>query len=636
MSDEVKKESHIFQAEIIKVLDILAKSLYTNKEVFIRELISNAADAISKVRLNLLTDKELEGKELPLEINLELDKDSNTITISDTGIGMTRDELIENIGTIAHSGTGDFLQKLAEASKNKDTDIIGQFGVGFYSVFMVAKKVTLTTKSATPGEEAWEWESDGSGSYTLAPAEKKDRGTSIKIYLDEEAKDFTEEFRVKSVIQKYSNFIPYPIKLKDETLNKVTAIWREQKSSIKEEDYNEFYKFLTNFQDDPFLHIHFSADAPIQFHTIFYVPKKNYDFFKMGHQDYGLDLYSNKVLIQKDCKDLLPEYLRFIKGVVDSEDIPLNVSRETIQDDRKILTIKTNITSRFINTLTEMAENEEERYNEFWNEFGRFIKEGINMDFNNRDKLSKLLRFSTSKDTTGKKLISLNEYIENMQVDQTEIYYICGNDRESVEKSPHLEAFKKNDVEVLYLYDPMDDFAMSSLGTYEGKNIKSIDSGDLDFIKNKPADIVDTSEEPKDYQSKFEKFIDFMKKTLGDKVIDIIESKRLTDSPVCLVNPENSPSTHVQKLLKMMDQNYAVGKKIFEINRKHEIVKNLAEIYDRKPDAPLLTDYINQLYENALMMEGIVSDPSQIVVRMNKILNDAVELKSEKYGKIIT
>lgn len=434
MTEKMKHEEGFeFQAEIKKLLNILSHSLYTHKEVFLRELISNASDALTKIRYYSLTNPDYEGKDLPLEININVDEKSKILTISDTGIGMTKDEIIQNVGTIAKSGSLDFIANLSEQAK-KDSNIIGQFGVGFYSVFMVADEVRIRTKSYKKDEPAFEWHSDGTGKYFLNPIEKERRGTDIVVHLKDDEKEYTEKSRIQSIIKKYSNFVSFPIMVCGERANQITAIWKEPKKNITEEQYNEFYKFISNTEDIPLFRLHTSAEAPIQFSSIVYCPSTNYETYGFKKLEHGLQLYSNKILIQSDCKLLLPEYLRFVRGVVDSADIPLNISRETFQDNRIIHKMKSILVKQIITLLQDLAKNEKEKYETFWRQFGRILKEGVHFDFENRDQLSHLLRFNSSTCTDASGLISLKEYIDRMKPEQKEIYYITAVNRETIEK----------------------------------------------------------------------------------------------------------------------------------------------------------------------------------------------------------
>lgn len=634
MSEKMKhEESFEFQAEIKKLLNILSHSLYTHKEVFLRELISNASDALTKMRFLTLTNQESADKDLPLEITIDVDEKNKTLTISDTGIGMTRDEIIQNIGTIAKSGSLEFIAKLSEQAK-KDSSIIGQFGVGFYSVFMVADEVKVRTKSYKDSQ-AYEWRSDGTGKYFLNPTEKEKRGTEIIVHLKEEEKEYTGKARIQSIIKKYSNFVSFPIIVCGERANQITAIWKEPKREIKEEQYNEFYKFITNTEETPLFHLHTSAEAPIQFHSILYCPATNHEVYGFKKLEHGVQLYSNKILIQSDCKLLLPEYLRFIHGVVDSADIPLNISRETFQDNRIVHKIKNILVKQVLALLQDLAKNEKEKYETFWRQFGRILKEGVHTDFENRDTLAQLMRFNSSKCSDSAGLTSLKEYVDRMKPEQKEIYYITAVNRDTIEKSPYLEIFRKKDVEVLYLTDPNDEFLLSGLMEFEKKPIRSVDQANLDLLKDTESKIVDTSQEPQNYEEMFTHLMKTMKVVLADKVLDVKESHRLSDSPCCLVNPDGMPSVHVQKLIQMVDTNYRVSKKIMEINRKNHMIQNLAKMNENPGCQPLVEKIVQQLFENTLMQDGVVLDPVSMVPRLNDLIEELTKATLGEGKKII-
>jgi len=635
MAEQVKQnETFEFQAEIKKLLNILSHSLYTHKEVFLRELISNASDALTKLHFLSLTDTDYEGKDLPLEITIDLDEKNRTLTITDTGIGMNRDEIIENVGTIAKSSSLEFIAKLSEEAK-KDSNVIGQFGVGFYSVFMVADEVKIRTKSYKKDEPAIEWQSDGTGKYVLNPIEKEKRGTEIIVHLKEEEKEYTDKTRVESIIKKYSNFVSFPILLGGERVNQITAIWKEPKKDITEEQYNEFYKFISNTEEKPLFRLHTSAEAPIQFYSILYCPTTNYENFIMKKLEHGIQLYSNKILIQQDCKVLLPEYLRFICGVVDSSDIPLNISRETFQDNRIVQKIKSVLVKQVLGLLQDIAEKEKEKYETFWRQFGRILKEGVFFDFENQGALAQLMRFNSSKCDDSNGLVSLKEYKERMKPEQKEIYYITAVNRETIEKSPYLEIFRKKDIEVFYLTDPNDEILLSNLGEFEKIPLVSADQANLNLVQESDKNIVDTSEEPQNYEEMFKHILKTMKAVLGDRILDVKESYRLSDSPCCLVNPDKAPSVHVQKLIHMMDKNYQITKKIMEVNRKHRLIQNLARMNENPSNQQLVEKITNQLFENALMQDGVVSDPTSMVPRVNELLEELTNATLGESKRII-
>ncbi len=627
---ETTKTKFEFKAETKKLLDILVHSLYTSSEIFLRELISNSSDALDKLRFESNKGTDIADKELPLEIRIDFDDKKNLVTITDTGIGMTRDELIANIGTIAKSGSEEFLKQLAE-NKEAVNNIIGRFGIGFYSVFMVAKEVVIKTKSFKKDQNAVEWRSDGTGDYEISDlTEQIKRGTTIEVYLKDDAKEFAEKYRLEGIIKKHSNFISFPIFLKDEKVNTIAAIWREPKSSIKKEQYDEFYKFLTYDNEEPLETIHSSVDAPIQFNALLFIPKKSYEFWRWNRDDYGLDLYVRRVLIQHQNKDLLPEYLSFVKGVVDSEDLPLNISRETLQENIIFTKISQSVTSNVLSHLTKLAKDNPERYADFWKEHGKIFKLGY-MDFANMEKYQSLLRFNSSESKDEKELVSLEEYAGRMKKDQKEIFYALGASREAIDMNPHLEIFKSKGLEVLYLYDPVDEFVVTSIRKYKDFDFKSVDAANLKDIE-KLEDVV-KDEEPKEKLSKeddkaFGRLMLKMKEILGDRVTEVHESKRLKGSPATLINPDDSMSSTMQKILKMSNQGLAMPaqKRLMEINKDHKLIINLVSVFKKNENDQFIVDTTEQLYESALLLEGSLDDPHKLVNRLNKMLTEASDL----------
>ena len=627
---ETHKTKFEFKAETKKLLDILVHSLYTSKDIFLRELISNSSDALDKLRFESNKGTDIADKDLTLEIKIGFDDKKNTITISDTGIGMTRDEMIANIGTIAKSGSEEFLKQLSE-NKDAINNIIGRFGIGFYSVFMVAKEVVIKTKSYKKDEVAVEWKSDGLGDYEISDIDGEiNRGTTIEIFLKDDAKEFAEKYRLESIIKKHSNFISFPIYLENEKINTIAAIWREPKSNLKKEQYDEFYKFLTYDTEEPFETIHTSVDAPIQFNSLLFIPKKSYEYWRFNRDDYGLDLYVRRVLIQHQNKELLPEYLSFVKGVVDSEDLPLNISRETLQENIIFTKIAQSVTSNILSDLIKVAKDSPERYAEFWKEHGRIFKLGY-MDFSNADKYQQLLRFNSSVSKDEKELVSLEDYVSRIKKDQKEIYYSLGTSKEAIDLNPHLEIFKAKGLEVLYLYDPVDEFVVSSIRKHKDFDFKSVDGvnlKDLDKLED-----VEKNEEPKEKFSKeddkaFGKLLLKMKEILGDSVTEVHESKRLKGSPSCLINPDDTMSSTMQKILKMSNQGMAMPpqKRLMEINKDHKLIKNLIHVFKKNESDQFIADTTEQLYESALLLEGNLEDPHKLVNRLNKMLTDASEL----------
>lgn len=631
-SKETGTKKYEFKAEVKQLLDILVHSLYTSREIFLREVISNASDALDKLRFESTRGTEITDKDLPLEIKVDFDEKAKTITVTDTGIGMTSDEVIKNIGTIAKSGSADFLKQLKE-SKADANNIIGKFGVGFYSVFMVAEEVIIKTKSFKQGEPAIEWRSNGLGDYEIAEIDgSMNRGTIVEIHLKEDAKEFAEKYRLETVIKKHSNFITFPIYLGSEKINTVSALWREPKTNVKKEQYDEFYKFLSYNSEEPADVIHVTVDAPIQFNALMFIPKKSYDFFGYNRDDHGLDLYVRRVLIQHKNKDLLPEYLGFVKGVVDSEDLPLNISRETLQENLVFTKIAQNITGQVLSYLLKKAKDEPEKYAEFWKEHGRIFKMGYS-DFANLEKYNELLRFNSSSNEDAKGLTSLDEYVSRFKEEQKEIYYAFGNSREAISQDPHLEIFKNKGLEVLYLYDPLDEFVISTVRKYKDYEFKSVDSvelknldkyNDLEEKKDKPADL---SEEDGKH---FDSLLSRIKDILGDRVVEVKESKRLSGSPAILVNPDDSMSSAMQKILRMTNKEMGVQKKVFEINRDHKLIRNILKVFKSNSKDEYITNVVEELFESALLLDGSLDDPHKLVTRLNKLLEQSSDLYTEK------
>jgi molecular chaperone HtpG len=582
MKQDQSAKKYEFKAEIKQLLDILVHSLYTSREIFLRELISNASDALDKVRFELTRGTEVKDKELPLEIRISFDEKENTVTLTDTGVGMTRDEIIANIGTIAKSGSADFIRKLAE-NKAEANNIIGKFGVGFYSVFMAAKEVVIKTRSYLPDESPVEWRSDGLGSYELIESDEDlKRGTTLIIHLKDDAKEFADKYRLTGIIKKYSNFITFPIYTGDERINTLSAIWREPRTSVKQDQYDEFYKFLTYDTEAPFSVIHSSVDAPIQFYTMLFIPPKSIEMFRYNREDYGLDLYVRKVLIQHKSKDILPEYLSFIRGVVDSEDLPLNISRETLQENIIFTKISQAVTSQVLSHLARMAKDEPDKYKLFWKEHGRFFKMGYT-DFTNQDKFMNLLRFNSSTSENAEDVISLEEYTSRMKEGQKEIYYASGGSRDAINLDPHLEIFRNKGIEVLYLYDPVDEFVISSLRKFKDFELKTVDSVDLKSL-DKFSDVKEREKVEglsKDDEKHFDSLLARIKEILGERITDVKASSRLVDSPSCLVSPDDGFSAQMQKLFRMTNQDVGPQKKLFEVNKDHKLIRNLLKILNR-------------------------------------------------------
>ncbi len=615
-----KKTTHKFKAEVSQLLDILVHSLYTNKEIFLRELVSNASDALEKVRFKATT-AGVEDEVAP-EIRIESDKDAGTVTIIDTGIGMTRDELMRNIGTIAHSGTAE-LTRMAQEGKESLDALIGRFGVGFYSVYMVSDEVTVTTRSMEGDAKAIVWTSDGKTDYKLQELDEDlPRGTKIEVKLKEDmVSQFANNAALKNIINKHSNFINFPIYVGEEKVNTVTALWREPKFQIKEEQYAEFYKFLTMDSEDPFDTLHTSVDAPVQFNALMFTPKSGDDPFGMNRDNRGLDLYVRRVLIEKQNKDLLPEYLGFIKGVVDTEDLPLNISRETLQDNVLMRKISSTLVKQVLNNLEKMAKDNADRYNEFWKAHGNLFKAGY-MDFFNKEKFANLVRFNASSSEDAEGLTSFAEYISRAKEEQKEIYYAYGPSREALGLSPHLEVFRKKNLEVLYLYEPIDEFVMDSVRDYEGYTLTAAEHADMEKL-----DKFETTEKEEkaealsdDQKSVLDKLLVRIKDVLGDGVTEVKASQRLSDSPVCLANPDGNVTSSMDKIMRVVSKDSSIPKKVLEINPDHALVRNMLTIFEKDENDPFIDQAANQLFESALLLEGYLTDPHALVGRVQELL----------------
>ncbi|AGF78169.1 molecular chaperone of HSP90 family [Desulfocapsa sulfexigens DSM 10523] len=615
--------THEFQAETKRLLDIVINSLYTERDIFIRELISNSSDALEKMRHESLTKEDVFDAHVPLEVSIDLDEEKHTMTITDTGIGMTRAELETNLGTIAHSGSGKFVAELAEAAR-KDVNLIGQFGVGFYAAFMAGSKVTVQSRS-WDGSEGNEWVSEGAGSFTISEKPGLHRGTKIIIELKDDAHDYDKKWKVEGIIKQYSTFVPFPIKLEGETVNTVQAIWTRNKSEITDEEYNDFYKFVGNAFDEPHYRLHFSVDAPLAINAVLFAPKENFEAMGFGRVDPGVNLYCQKVLIDQHSENILPEWLRFLKGVVDSEDLPLNISRQALQDNALVMKLRKVITKRFLKFLAEEAKRDSEYYLDFWNTFGIYLKEGVTSDFEFQKELAQLVRFESSRSEDGKPT-SLAEYVERMAEGQEEIYYINGPSRAAIEAGPYVEMFKKKNIEIVYTMEPIDDFVLNHLGEFEGKKLVSADRADLDLSKS--GDDTDSDEETAEKLSSGDSsdLLTWLKKTLEDKVAEVIESKRLVDSPAMIVNPDGYMTSSMERIMaaSRMEKGLAheASKKNLEVNLSSPLIKQLADLV--KSDESFASDVAFQIYDNAMIQAGLVVDPMVMVERNYKILSKAV------------
>lgn len=622
-----EKATYEFKAETKKLLDIVINSLYTERDVFVRELISNAADALEKFRHASITEKEVFDGHMPLEITIELDEKKNTLTITDTGIGMTRSELEHNLGTIAHSGSNTYLAELVEAAK-KDVSLIGQFGVGFYSAFMAGKTVRVQTRSWDKSE-GHEWVSDGTGSFTITEMSGLHRGTKVIVELKDDAKDYAQKWKINSIIKQYSSFVSFPIKIDGETINTVQALWTKNKNDVKEEEYNEFYKFIGNAATDPMYRLHFSADVPLAINALLFVPAENFEVFGFGKVDPGVNLYCQRILIDQHSKNILPEWLRFLKGVVDSEDLPLNISRQALQDNALVAKLRRVITKRFLKHLDEEATREPEKYQKFWSTFGIYLKEGVTSDYEYQKELGRLLRFESSKSADGTP-IALADYLLRMNPDQEEIYYINGPNRTAIEAGPYVEMFTKKDIEILYTMEPIDDFVLSHLGEFDGKKLVSADSADLSLSKDEE----ETKEEKNVEESgrldkgALEELTKWMQKVLDKTVSEVVVSKRLVDAPAMIVNPGGHMTSTMERILSAGRKEHGIpgmegSKKKLEINAKNPLIVKLAELH--KKDDLFAGEVAKQIHDNAMIQAGLVVDPLEMVERNYRILNRVVE-----------
>lgn len=635
-------ESFQFQAETTQLLNLMIHSLYTQREIFLRELISNASDALDRLRFEALTQSDLVPADHKYEIHLRSDRPAHTLTISDTGIGMNRSELIENIGTIARSGTQELRKRMKESqSAQAVAELIGQFGVGFYSAFMAADKVTILTRRA--GETgAFRWESTGDGTYTLSEAEKSSCGTEITLHLkspDPESgiEDYTDRWKLSMIVHKYSDFIAYPIiyegpsdevsekeeenkeiKIVTKTLNSMKPIWTRKSSEVSESDYNEFYKHLASDWTDPLKVLPLKAEGTFEYEALLFIPSQApYDLFYHGSEA-GLRLYARRVMVMEKCEDLLPRYLRFIKGVVDSSDLPLNISRQRLQQDRHITQIRKWLTRKVLDALAEMKEKESEKYLKFWGQFGRALKEGVGSDYENKEKLLPLLIFESSNDP--KELTTLKAYVERMKPEQSEILYLTGESRKVIENSPHLEAPRQKGYEVLYLSDPVDELLVQSVHEFEGKHLKSVTKGKVQLGTEEEKK--QQEEQLKKKEEEYKAFLEACQKKLDEHVKQIRLSTRLVGSPACLVTEEHEYSPHLERLLQKGKGGGPKQRRIMELNSDHPLIARLYERFKSNAEDPAIGDGIEVLFELALLAEGSeVADP----VRLNQLTLDLLQ-----------
>ncbi len=621
MTESNDTQQYSFKAETKQLLNILVHSLYKDREVFLRELLSNASDALNRLRFETVTNRDVLDLNAELKIHITGDKDSRMITIQDTGIGMTKDEVIENLGTIAQSGA----RKFIEATKDKNTDlskVIGQFGVGFYSVFMVAEWVRVTSRSFKPDAEAVTWYATGEDNYQIGRADMSERGTKIEIKLKEDAIEFAEEYRLKNIIHKHSDYIGFPIFIGDgkDAVNKQTSLWRTSKQDVTEEQYTEFYRQTTLDFEDPLLHIHMATDAPVQLYGLLYISSNAERGVFSLRKDDGLKLYTRNILIDEYNKDLLPEYLRFVQGVVDSEDLPLNVSRETVQSSGLMPKLKKVLTNQVMRELENLAKNNPEKYQTFWQEFGLYLKQGIAASPVDADMINPLLRFKTN--LNPETWSSLEEYVSHMKEGQKEIYYIVGEDPKSVLRSPHLDYFHSQGTEVLLLTDPMDSFMLMGLHKYKDFDLKNVAQAEVDTTQ-KPKD---QPEAEKIADSDFNSLVDHFKKVLGERVADVRASTRLYQSVARLADADANANPELQRVYKYLGKEYEIPKKVLELNPSHTILKDLLGL---ESGSDLQNIIIEQIYDSALLVEGLHPDPSSMASRVQQIIEAALKKKAE-------
>ncbi|WP_137166459.1 molecular chaperone HtpG [Salinimonas lutimaris] len=635
MAETAQQETHGFQTEVKQLLSLMIHSLYSNKEIFLRELVSNAADAADKLRFRALENDSLYEGDSELNVRISVDKEAKTVTVADNGIGMNRDEVIANLGTIAKSGTKDFFSKLSGDSA-KDSQLIGQFGVGFYSAFIVADKVTVRTRAAGAAkDDAVEWISDGEGEFTIAQITKPTRGTEIVLHLREDENEYLDDWRLRSIVSKYSDHISIPVEMYKEevperdgpdgekipaepghweVVNRATALWTRDKSEISEEEYTEFYKHISHDFADPLSWAHNKVEGKTEYTSLLYIPAKApFDMWNRD-QSHGLKLYVQRVFIMDDAEQFMPTYLRFVKGLVDSNDLPLNVSREILQDNKITQALRQGCTKRVLGMLEKMAKNDDEKYQSFWNEFGNVLKEGPAEDFSNREKIAGLLRFSSTHAESDAQTTSLAGYMERMKEGQEKIYYVTADSYQAAKNSPHLEIFRKKGIEVLLMGERIDEWLMSHLTEFDGKQFQSISKGDLDL-----GDLDD--EESKKAQEEAEKEVEGLperiKTALGEKVVDVKFTHRLTDSPAVIVADENGMTTQMMKLMQAAGQPVPDVKYHFELNPEHSLVKMLADVQDES----LFNQWSNVLFDQAALSEqGSLKDPSAFVKNLNELL----------------
>lgn len=631
-----------FKTEVQQLLDLVVHSLYSNKDIFLRELISNSSDAIDRARFEALADEGVLEDDPDWKIKIHVDKDAKTITVSDNGFGMTPDEVEKNIGTIANSGTRRFLEQLRENKDALPPEFIGQFGVGFYSAFMVADSVTLVTRPPGDRDAGSRWKSSGTGSYTIEPAQRDRRGTEVILSVKEGMEEYLEEWKLRKIVKQFSDFVEHPIVMdvqRDETprdadgnpvagaeptsttaeeqLNSGKAIWQRRREEIAAPEYAEFYRHISHDFQEPLETVHWNVEGATEFCALLYVPKKTpFELFTPETRRHGIQLYVKRVFITDHCEELTPPYLRFLRGVVDSSDLPLNVSREILQENRLLRLIRNNLVRKVLDTLAGMKDKNRERYVEFWTEFGAMLKEGVHTDIENREKIQELLLFESTKTEPGA-LVSLHEYAARMPAAQPAIYCIPGESRDAVARSPHLEAFRERDYEVLFLTDPIDEWLLESLRTYGDKPLQSVAKGDVDLppVEGQPEPA------PAEDEEAYKALLDTIRKALGDRVKDVRLSRRLTESACCLVADEQTLGLHMEKILKAMKQDVPPAARILELNPQHALMQTLRTCIDRDPANPRIAEYAELLHDQALLTAGLVlNDPLQLAQRLTRLM----------------
>lgn len=623
-------EQFTFKAEIQQLLNILIHSLYTEREIFLRELISNASDALNRAQFDMLTNPNARDADAELYIEIKPDEDAGTLTISDTGVGMTRADLIENLGTIAHSGAKTFIEALKQrqAEGANANDLIGQFGVGFYSVFMVADKVRVVTQSINPDEPSWAWESDGSEAYSIEPAERDTRGTDIIITLKEDAKEFLKSWTLNDIVRRHSDYIAFPIYVdgSEEPTNKQQAIWRQDPKEISDEQYNDFYKMMTLDFETPLHRIHMRADTPIQFYAVLYIPATNERSMLSPRSEPGLKLYARKVLIDDYNTDLLPDYLQFVQGVVDTEDLPLNVSRESVQANRIMAQLKKAITNKVLSELKRMLKNDREKYIQIFDTFARYLKQGVAVVPADKEQLQDLYLFPSTKGANADDLVTLGEYVARMAENQQDIYYVIGDDYASAARSPHLDSFRKRGIEVLYMVDPVDPVLLMGLNEYEGHTLRAADEADIDLrgIGTEQEDAEEAPAEPLE-EAAFTGVRERFASVLGERVLEVRESNNLVGSPARLVSKEGGASRNLFRINRLMERDFELPVKILELNPRHPLLHNLDRMLANDASNPLIDAVVEQVFETVLLQDGIHPDPAAMAERLYTLLQAATK-----------